>query len=176
MVLEISGWRRHRQRWRSGLTRKQIKDRAPASPGPFLFVRRRSVRRRAKPARALVASRFGANVTSRQALLPDRKNFGPPPISAACRANPRKGWRCARGASIWGDETNQIIDELSLQPVIYRLASPRRRGTIGGGSTTGAPQQIVSGCKWRISVVHCIWTRKNPDCAQKKCPVDGFRC
>ena len=91
-------------------------------------------------------------------------------------AKPRNALPARVETSIGSDETNQIIDELSLQPVIYRLASPRRRGTIGGGSTTGAPQEIVFGCKWRISVVHRIWTRKNPCCAQKKCPVDGFRC
>src|SRR5690606_25434215 len=98
------------------------------------------------------------------------------PISAPSRAKPRNALLARAEASIGSDETNQIIDESSLQPVIYRLASPRRRGTIGGGSATGAPQEIVSGCKWRISVVHRIWARKNPFCAQIKCPVERFRC
>jgi len=46
------------------------------------------------------------------------------------RAKPRNALPEPFATSISSDETNQIIDESSPRSVIYRLASPRRRGTI----------------------------------------------
>lgn len=171
LVLEISGRRRLRQRRRRSVSQNKKRG-SGCFRGPFsLSSFRPRRRRRPRPA----PQRAGMKMARPPSSLPP-EICSHRRIRANPRANPQKGWRGAPRSCISRDETNQIIDELSPRSVIYRLASSRRRGTIGGGSTTGAPQEIVSGCKWRISVVHSIWTRANPSCAQKKCPGDRFRC
>ena len=61
------------------------------------------------------------------------------------RRSPRKAVDRVREACLASDETNRKSDESSPQSVIYSLASPRRRGTIGGGSTAGGTPII---CIW----------------------------
>ena len=127
MVLEISGRRRHAKRWRSGLTVFRVK-KGSGIAGALFFCLAQT--------RTTIAPPVG-----RCRLRPSRNSIFPPlaPFSAIVRDNPRKGWRSTPQSCISRDETNQIIDELSPQSVIYAIASRRRRGTIGGGSTTGAP-------------------------------------
>src|SRR3546814_5941148 len=124
--------------------------------------------RRADQSRVIAALRFRRRRRRRGKPLFPIEKFRSRRASAVSPAKPRNALLTRVEPSIGSDETNQIIDESSLQPVIYRLASPRRRGTIGGGSTTGAPHEIVFGCKGRISVVHRIWTRKNHFCARSE--------
>ena len=150
MVLETLGRRRHRKRWRFGLTKILKQKGSRTFPGPFFF-----------------ALRGRRSIAAPSALFA---------LPAPSTRTPRKSAAHCHDTHPASGEPNQIIDELSPQSVIYRLASARRRGTIGGGSATGAPQEIVSGRKWRISVAHDAWARENPLCAENKCPGDAFRC
>ena len=87
MVLEISGWRRHRQRWRTRLTRKRAKEGPRHRRGPF-FLSGVDVSTRNCPASTHRLS--GRLDAPRQAPLPTEKIRS----GRVSVASPRKAAKC----------------------------------------------------------------------------------
>src|SRR3546814_10772974 len=77
-----------------------------------------------------------------RAITRTRKFFAWRTAPRLPRRQPRKALRPSGEAPFMRDETNRNSDESSPRSVIYRLASTRRRGTIGGGSAEGGTPSI----------------------------------
>jgi len=110
------------------------------APPPGIDRRRRRAGLDPGAARRSPVGGGGGDRTGCHPILWDGKIFMSRRHRLAASRSPRKAAASPREACRESDETNRNSDEPSPQSVIYRLASLRRRGTMDGGSTEGAPQ------------------------------------